>query len=87
MKEADAKAAKAEANAKVKKVDPAEKVSVLETAICKEHTTFYDRKAPKRVELLQSGDEADNAMAETEVKGVPGYEAVSPEAEKVSVID
>jgi len=23
---------------------PAEKVSILETAICKEHTTFYDKK-------------------------------------------
>merc|ERR1719465_215318 len=49
MKEADAKAAKA----KVKNVEPAEKVSVLETAIAKEHTTFYDKKAPKSDEFAQ----------------------------------
>merc|ERR1712127_179326 len=39
MKEAEAKATKA----KTKNVEPAEKVSVLESAIAKEHTTFYDK--------------------------------------------
>merc|ERR1719157_297890 len=44
MKEAEAKATKA----KTKNVEPAEKVSVLESAIAKEHTTFYDKQAPKQ---------------------------------------
>merc|ERR1712032_257689 len=71
MKEAEEKANKA----KVKNIAPAEKVSVLETAIAKEHTTFYDKKMPKNGDFVQLGD------------GVPGYEDVSPESEKVSVLD
>ena len=41
MKEADAKAKKAATE--TKKVGDPEKVSVLETVIAKEHTTFYDK--------------------------------------------
>ena len=75
MKEAEVKAKKAE----VKNVEPAEKVSVLETAIAKEHTTFYDKQAPKREEFVQvEGDGTHGTM---------GYDDVSPEAEKVSVLD
>ena len=43
MKEAEVKAKKADAEAKVKKIGNPEKVSVLETVIAKEHTTFYDK--------------------------------------------
>merc|ERR1719424_1396627 len=53
MAEAEAKATKA----KTKNVEPAEKVSVLESAIAKEHTTFYDKQAPKQGEFVQlNGD-------------------------------
>ena len=76
MKEADAKAAKVDAPGK--KIGAPEKVSVLETVICKDHTTFYDKQAPKKDNLVQVEDED---------KGVKGYESVSPEAEKVSVLD
>merc|ERR1719313_969676 len=75
MAEADEKAKKAEANAKVKKIEPAEKVSVLESKICHDHTTFYDKKAPKLADLVALQD------------SVPGYEDVSAEAEKVSILD
>ena len=43
MAEAEAKGKKAEAAAKVKPVGNPEKVSVLESVIAKEHTTFYDK--------------------------------------------
>ena len=75
MKEADAKAKKAEAE--VKKIGAPEKVSILETAIAKEHTTFYDKQAPKKEEFVQIGDD----------KAVKGYESVDAQAEKVSVLD
>ena len=72
MAEAEAKATKA----KTKNVEPVEKVSVLESAIAKEHTTFYDKQAPKQGEFVQlNGD------------GVKGYEDVSAQSEKVSVLD
>ena len=61
MKEAEAKAKKA----KVKNVEPAEKVSVLETEIAKEHTTFYDKQTPKKGEFIQLG------------APIPGYEEVN----------
>jgi len=48
MAEAEAKAKKVEANDKVKKVEPAEKVSILESKIAPEHTTFYNKKGPKK---------------------------------------
>ena len=43
MAEAEAKGKKADDAAKVKPVGNPEKVSVLESVIAKEHTTFYDK--------------------------------------------
>merc|ERR1712010_427981 len=68
MKEADAKANKAA----VKNVAPAEKVSVLETAIAKEHTTFYDKKAPKKDDLVQL-----NWVELRDCDGTPGEKVLS----------
>ena len=79
MAEADAKAKKAEANAKESKIGPSEKVSVLETVIAKEHTTFYDKKQPKMMDLVQLNAKDGELPA--------GYDVISPGAEKVSILD
>ena len=56
---------------------PTEKVSTLETPICHEHTTFYDKK-PKDSKLGVLRTDEDAKM--------PGSEVISKEAEKVHVL-
>ena len=85
MKEAEAKEKKVAAEAKVKKIGPVEKVSILEPTIAGEHTTFYYQK-PKPASLIQLN--ADGEEKEDDgPKPVKGWESVSAEAEKLSILD
>jgi len=63
MKEAEEKAKKVEVQAK--KIGPTEKVSILEPVIASEHTTFYNKQQPKKVDLIQLNiqDEAEKKEA------------------------
>ena len=69
-----------------KKIGPVEKVSILEPTIASEHTTFYYQKPKQPASLIQlnadDGEKEDNTP-----KPVKGWESVSAEAEKLSILD
>ena len=77
MKEADAKAKKADAA--TKKVGDPEKVSVLETVIAKEHTTFYDKQnAPKDADLVALNEQVENWQRWVELPDCDGSNSKYP---------
>ena len=85
MKEAEVKEQKVAAAAKEKKIGPVEKVSILEPITASEHTTFYYQK-PRPSTLIQLNADGDEKEDNTP-KPVKGWESVSGEAEKLSILD